>query len=64
MREQFVDAAVQLRGQPREDVLEVSPRIMAIELGRLHQAHDDGGTLPGEFASTEEPRFSFMCSCT
>ena len=31
---------------------------MAIELGRLHQAHDNGGTPPSEFASTEEPCFS------
>lgn len=64
MRQQFVDAAVQLRGQAGQDVLEVGPRIMAIELGRLHQAHHDGRTLAGEFASAKEPRFSAHCPGT
>ena len=43
MRQQFVNAAVGLRRQSGEDVLEVSPRIVSIELCRHHEAHDDGG---------------------
>ena len=45
MRLQFLDAAVRLRGQTREHVLEVEVRIVPIELGRLHQTHDRSGAL-------------------
>lgn len=64
MRKQLVDAAVQLRGKTGEHVLEVCPRIMAIELGRLHQAHHDRSTMAGEFASAEQPCFSAHCPGT
>jgi hypothetical protein len=31
VRQQLLDPAVQLRGQPREDVLQVGPRLMPVE---------------------------------
>lgn len=31
-------------------------RVVSVELGQLHQAHHDGGSLAGEFASCEQPR--------
>jgi hypothetical protein len=34
---QFVDAAVQVDGQAFEDIAEVSPTLMPVEFGRLHQ---------------------------
>ena len=55
--QQFVDAAVQVRWQPGEHVLEVSPGAMPAELGRLHQAHQHGRTLPGQFTAREQPAF-------
>ena len=58
MRQQFVDAAVQVHWQPGEHVLEVSPRVVPAELGRLHQAHHHGRTLPGQFTAGEQPGFS------
>lgn len=39
MGQQFLDAAVGLRGQPLEHVAQVGVRVMPVELGRLHQAH-------------------------
>ena len=47
---------VQLRGQAGQYVLEVSPRIIAIELGRLRQAHHDSSTLSRQFASITKTR--------
>ena len=35
---QVLDAAVQLRGQPREDVLQIGPRVVAIGKRRLTTA--------------------------
>ena len=63
MRQQFVDAAVQVRWQPGERVLEVSPGVMPAELGRLHQAHHHGRALAGQFAAGEQPGFAFMLLC-
>ena len=51
MREQLVDSAVQVRGQPRENVLQVRPRIVPLHLCRLHQTHDDGGALTSKFTA-------------
>ncbi len=51
MREQFVDSAVQVRWQSREDVLQVRPRIVPMHLCRLHQTHDDGGALTSKFTA-------------
>ena len=39
MRQQLIDAAVQVVGQPCEHVLEVRPRVMTMHLGGLRQAH-------------------------
>lgn len=39
MRQQFFDAAVGQRRQPREHILQIGIRIMPIEPGRLDQAH-------------------------
>lgn len=55
MGQQLFDAAIQLRGQSREHVLEVSPRIAAIEFDRLQQAHHDTGALAGQLAADEQP---------
>ena len=43
VRQQFVDVTVKQRRQPREDITQIGPRGVAVELGRLQQAHDDGG---------------------
>src|SRR5665213_3696742 len=56
--EQLLDPAVQLRRQAREDVLQVGPGFVPAELGRLQQAHDDGGPLAGQLAADEEPIFA------
>ena len=53
--QQFLDSAVQLRGQPCEHVLEVSPGLVPFELGRLQQAHHDSSSLAGQLTSNEEP---------
>ena len=53
--QQLLDPTVQLRRQPREDVLQVGPRLMPLELGRVRQAHHDGGTLARQLAANEEP---------
>ena len=53
--QQLVEPAVQLRRHPREDVLDVGPRVVSIELGRLQQAHHDRGAFAGQLTSNEEP---------
>ena len=45
MRQQLVDAAGRLHGQPLEDVPQVCVGIVPIEPRRMHQAHDCGGAL-------------------
>src|SRR5438105_6267280 len=55
MGQQFVDLPVQLRGQPREHVFEVGPRVSPVELGRLQQAHHRRGSLAGQLAADEQP---------
>ena len=55
VRQQFLDPAVQLRGQPREHVLQIRPRLVPIELGRLQQAHHHRGPLARELAANEQP---------
>jgi hypothetical protein len=64
MRQQFVNAMVRMHGQAFEHILEVDPRIVTVQLGRVHEAHDDGSALTGEFAAGEEPRLPFMSSCS
>src|ERR1019366_4246158 len=53
--EQLLDPAVQRRRQAREDVLEVGPGFVPVELGRLQQAHDDSRPLAGQLAADEQP---------
>ena len=53
MREQLVDSAVQVRWQSREHVFQICPRVVTVHLGRLDQAHDDGGALAGQFTTRE-----------
>ena len=38
VRQQLFDPAVQLRRQPREHVLQIRPRLVPIELGRLRRS--------------------------
>ena len=40
---------------PGEDVLEVGPRIVPVEFGRLDQAHDYGGALAGVLRAHKKP---------
>ena len=47
VRQQQLKVSVLERGQPLEHVLQIRPRIVPIELGRLHQAHDDRRALAG-----------------
>jgi hypothetical protein len=47
VRQQLVDPAVQLRRQSREDVLEVGPGVVSVQLGRSQQARDDGSAFAG-----------------
>src|SRR6478735_2275811 len=56
--EQLLDPAVQLRRQAREDVLQVGPGFVPVELGRLQQAHDDSRPLAGQLTADEEPVFA------
>ena len=45
MRQQFANAAGAEGWQARQYIFQVSTRIVAIEFGRLDQAHEGGGTL-------------------
>ncbi len=60
VRQQLVDATVQLGGQPGENVPEVEPGVRSIELGRLQQAHDDRRALAGELTADEQPVAAIM----
>jgi hypothetical protein len=53
MREQLIDAAVHMGWQSCQHVLEIGPRIVAMQLRGLQQAHHDGGALSGQFTSGE-----------
>src|SRR5688572_2677973 len=55
MRQQFVDATVLVRRQPLQHIPQVGPRIVSVELGRLHQAHHHGRALPRQLAAGEQP---------
>lgn len=58
MRQEIVDAAVQVSGQPLEDVTQVGIWIVAVQPRRVHEAHHDGSALAGEFAASEQPCFA------
>jgi hypothetical protein len=55
VRQQLVDLTVQLRRQSREDVLEVGPGVVPVQLGRLQQARDDGSAFAGQLAPHKKP---------
>ena len=55
VRQQLLDPAVQLRGHPREHILQVSPGIVSMELGRLQQAHHHRSPLAGQLTANEQP---------
>ena len=55
MRQQLIDAGIRVARKPLEDVAQLCPWIEPVELGRLHQAHDDRCALAGQFAAAEEP---------
>ena len=58
MRYQLVDAMVGMERQAIEDILEVDPGVVAVQLGRVGEAHDDRSALAREFAAREEPCLS------
>jgi len=45
--QQFLNAAVHVRWQSCQHVMQIGPRVMTMQLGRLQQAHYEGGTLAG-----------------
>ena len=47
MRQQLSQSAVGPGGEFGEDVFEVGPRIVAVELGGFDQAHERGGAFAG-----------------
>src|SRR5664280_3930610 len=53
--QQLLDPTVQLRRQAREDVFQVGPRVVPVELGRLQQAHHHSGPLAGQLTADEQP---------
>ncbi len=55
MGKKFGDFAVGLSRQTRQDILQISKGIVAIEFGGLDQAHDGGGAFAGAQAIGEEP---------
>jgi hypothetical protein len=58
MRQQLSQAAVGPGGEFAEDVFEVGRGVVAIELGRFDQAHQDGGPFSGLLGADEssQPR--------
>ena len=55
MRQQFVDAAAQVRGQPCENILQIRVEVVPVHARRLDQAHDGGRTLARAKATGEQP---------
>lgn len=53
MRQQFFNAAVEMRRQALEHISEVDPGVVTVHLRRLQQAHDDSGALSRQFAASE-----------
>jgi hypothetical protein len=53
--QQLFDPAVQVGGQPGEHVLQILPRLVAIWLGRLQQAHHHRSPLARQWAADEQP---------
>jgi len=53
MWQQLANAGVGMREQPLQDVPEVGPRVMPMELGRLHQTRHHRRALAGKLAAGE-----------
>ena len=60
MEKQLVDPGVQVGRQTLQDVLEVSPRVVPIEFGRLNQAHHRRRALASQLAAGEQQRLMLM----
>ena len=57
MRQQLVDVACLVGGQPREHIFQIHIGIVAIEFGRLDQARDRCRTLAGQQRTGKQPIF-------
>ena len=57
MRQQLSQAAVGPGGEFGEDVFEIRPVVVAVELGGFDQAHQDGGAFSGLLGAHKEPVF-------
>jgi len=55
MRQQVFDPAGRVRRQPFEHVLEVRVGLVAVDAGRVQQAHDRGGPFSRAQAPCEQP---------
>lgn len=51
MWQQFADPTIGLSRQAGQDVLEIEERVVAVQLGRLDQAHDSGRPFAGAQAA-------------
>ena len=55
MRKEFGDFTERQGRQARQNILQISEGIVAIEFGGLDEAHDRGGAFAGAQATGEEP---------
>ena len=55
MRQELVDAAGLVHGQPREHILEIGVRVVPVHARRLDQAHDGGRSLARTQAAGKQP---------
>lgn len=54
MRQQLLDPAGLVRGQPREHILEIGIGVVPVHASRLHQAHDSCRPLACAQAAGEQ----------
>ena len=54
-RQQFFNAAVRVAGKPLQHVVQVGPRIVSVELDRLHEAQDDRRVQASQVAVAGQP---------
>src|SRR5438309_5684124 len=55
VRKKFLDPTSGMGRYALEDISKISIRIVSVELGRLDEAHDGGGTLASAQRSRKEP---------
>jgi hypothetical protein len=53
MRQQLLNAAVHVRGQTLQHVLQIRPSVVPMELGRLQQTHHSSRALARQFTAGE-----------